>query len=522
MSESLGLALAMVLTATLAVAFGLWIDSWFGRRHRPRRATLFQDGTAGAVFLFDGDLLVDCSPAGRAILSANPAQSGPWVRLLAYLAPRFSGLEQKLARLTETGPVTLASDGDKPLLLTAELRGGLTRLTLVDAETEERMPAQDPMTLRAQVEELEQLRGVVVEAPVLIWRERPDGAVTWANAAYLARLSERMDPGTDIAWPLPALFETPAVAPAPGKPDRRVLKLSTGGEAWYELQARDTGGDRVVYALPADQLEQAERALREVLITLTKTFAHLHVGLAIFDRQRQLQLFNPAMTDLTGLPVDFLTRKPSFTAVLDAMRERNTIPEPKDYRSWRKQLIQMERAAASGLYEETWSLPSGQTYRIIGRPHPDGALALILEDISDEMTRSRRYRAEIELGLSVIDGLDEAVVVFSQAGELVMSNTAYAQLWGQDPTANLAEASLATVLAHWKAGTAPNPIWADFEDMAAAPVDRRTFAAEARLNDGRLIACRFTPLVGGATMAAFRLVPQSGPRAVRAPAQKRA
>jgi PAS domain-containing protein len=522
MSGSLWLAFAMVLTASLTVAFGLWLDSWFGRRQRPRRATLFQDATAGAVFLFDGDVLVDCSPAGRAILASNPAQSGPWARLLAYLGPRFSGLEDKLARLTESGPLTLASEGDRPLLLTAELRGGLTRLTLVDAETEDRIPSQDPMTLRAQAEELEQLRSVVVEAPVLIWRERADGAVIWANAAYLARLTERLEPGTDIAWPLPALFDAPATAPAKGKPDRRMLKLSNGGEAWYELQARDMGGDRVIYALPADQMEQAERALREVLITLTKTFAHLRVGLAIFDRQRKLQLFNPAMTDLTGLPVDFLARKPSFTAVLDAMRERNTIPEPKDYRSWRKQLIQMERAAASGLYEETWSLPSGQTYRIIGRPHPDGALALILEDISDEMTRSRRYRAEIELGLSVIDGLDEAVAVFAQSGELVMSNTAYAQLWGQDPAANLAEASLATMLAHWKARTAPNPIWAAFEDLAAASIDRRAFGAEARLTDGRLIACRFTPLVGGATMAAFRLVPQDGPRAVRVPARKRA
>ena len=102
-------------------------------------------------------------------------------------------------------------------------------------------------------------------------------------------------------------------------------------------------------------------------------------------------------------------------------------------------------------------------FRSIGRPHPDGALALIIEDISDEMTRSRRYRAEIELGMAVIDGLDEAVAVFSQAGQLVMSNLAYTKLWGHDPTADLSEASLATIVGHWKENASPSPIWAEFE-----------------------------------------------------------
>lgn len=514
MQGSVFLTLAILVVAVVAVGFGLGLDAWLARRNRPRRPSVFSDTSEGAVFLFDGELLVDCSPSARSILAQNLTQSGPWVRLMAFLAPRFPTLEDRLKTLGEVGQLTLAAEGDRPLMVMAELRGGLTKITLIDAEREERMPGQDPMTYRAQVEELDQLRSVMGQIPILIWRERADGAVTWANAAYVMMLADMLDPGADLAWPLPQLFA--AGEPRPGKPDRRSVKLQDGSEVWYELQTRPQGADRLVFALPADQLEMAERALRDVLITLTKTFAHLHVGLAIFDKQRQLQLFNPAMTDLTGLPVDFLARKPSLTAVLDAMRERNTIPEPKDYRNWRRQLIQMEKAAASGLYEDTWSLPSGQTYRVIGRPHPDGALALILEDISDEMTRSRRYRAEIELGLAVLDGLDEAVAVFSQGGQMVMSNAAYAALWGHDPAASLTDSNLATVVGHWKGAAAPTPIWAQFEDLVSAPVDRRTIRAEARLNDGRLLACRFAPLVGGATLAAFRVTAPSapGPRAV--------
>mgnify|MGYP000349524393 CR=1 FL=1 len=70
---------------------------------------------------------------------------------------------------------------------------------------------------------------------------------------------------------------------------------------------------------------------------------------------------------------------------------------------------------------------------------------------------------------------------------------------------DLADAALADVIGRWKDAAAPSPIWAQFEDMVTAQDDRRTLVSDARLKDGRLLACRFTPLSGGATMAVFHL-----------------
>jgi PAS domain-containing protein len=257
--------------------------------------------------------------------------------------------------------------------------------------------------------------------------------------------------------------------------------------------------------VPADAAVQAETSLRDFMQTLTKTFAHLPIGLAIFDRQRQLQLFNPALLDLSGLQPDFLSLRPTLFAFLDAMRDRNMIPEPKDYRFWRKQMSELEKAASSGLYEETWSLPSGQTYRVIGRPHPNGALALMFEDISTEMSRTRRYRADLELGQAVVDAMDQGLAVFSESGVLVMSNTAYTELWGHDPASTLGESGVATLCAHWRDNSAASPIWSEVEDFIATMGERKAWSGEARLNDGRLIDCRFTPIQGGSTLATFRL-----------------
>lgn len=498
------LALGLVLTAVMAASAAVVLAGVLQARGDRRQGGIFADPQGGTVFLFDGETLLDATPGARAILALSPARGGPWLRLLAYVAPRFPDFEQRISTLAGDGRLTLASGSEgEPLLLQAEMRGGVTRIVLDDpaSGTRQRM---DHLAQRALVEELDQLRATVTQAPLMMWRETAAGDVVWANAAYLLRAARRLDPGEDLSWPLPRLFERAATAQ--GAAGQRQRIEADNGVLWFELVSFAEGSGRLLFALPADAAVQAEASLRDFMQTLVKTFAHLPIGLAIFDQHRKLALFNPALLDLTGLPPDMLALKPTLFSFLEALRERQMIPEPKDYPSWRRQILALEKAASSGLYEETWSLPAGQTYRVIGRPHPNGALALMFEDISTEMTRTRRYRADLELGQSVIDAMDEAIAVFSQAGQLVMTNAAYATLWGHDPVETVGSAAIGQLCEHWRALSAPSPIWAEAESFVAVIGERKSWSGEVRLNDGRLIACRFSPLTGGATLVLFRLV----------------
>ena len=499
------LAVGIVLTSILAATGGLLVLSALPARGARKYTSIFADTGQGAVFLFDGEALIDATPGARALLATCHSRGAPWGKLMAYLCPHFPDLEERLLRLAIDGSLVLTSapDHGQPLILQAEHRGGLVRLLLIDPDHHGQVAGLDPMAQRSQNEELDLLRQIVAKAPVLVWREREDAEVIWANAAYLERAGGQLPPGQDLSWPLPRLFDrTAATQGAVGQ--RQKLMLTSGVPAWFELVGFADGTGRLLFALPTDAAVQAEAALRDFMQTLTKTFAHLPIGLAIFDQARQLQLFNPALLELTGLPVDFLSMRPSLLSVLDAMRDRAMIPEPKDYRNWRMQMIDMEKAATSGLYEETWSLPGGQTYRVIGRPHPNGAIALMIEDISTEMLRTRRYRADLELGQAVIDEIDEAIAVFSETGLLVMSNTAYTAIWGHDPAAGLGEGTVRSLCNRWRGLSAPSAIWAEMEDFAANPGDRLAWSAEVRLLDGRLLDCRFAPLAGGATLASFK------------------
>ena len=123
----------------------------------------------------------------------------------------------------------------------------------------------------------------------------------------------------------------------------------------------------------------------------------------------------------------------------DQLRENRRMPEPKNYLNWRQEIADVIAAATDGRYQETWSLETGQTYSVKGRPHPDGATAFLIEDISAEVTLTRNFRAELELGQSLLDTLDDGLAVFSASGILTFSNAAYRNLWQQKPEAAFAD-----------------------------------------------------------------------------------
>lgn len=471
---------------------------------RPRLADL-PAGTEPAVYLFEGRELVDATGPALHLLGPGGSAGQEWARLMAYLVPRFAGVENALESLAETGPVEMAGRDDPALRLQAEYLSGLVRLTLSDLRAEGMGVVVDGLSQRAQEEELQTLRDIASGMPVAAWRQRPDGTIDWANSAYLDLLAEQSGVSAcDLSWPFAAVFG--AMRPAEANIGTgRLATPETGGRGprWFDHRQMHSPQGTLHFAVAADGQVRAESNLKEFVQTLTKTFAHLPIGLMVCDRQRRLTMFNPALVDLTGLPPEFLLAKPTLLAVLDRLREMRMVPEPKDYQAWRKQMAELERAAAAGFHQETWSLAGGQTFRVTGRPHPDGAVAFLLEDISAEISLTRRFRAEIELGQEVINAIDEAMAVFSTAGVLIQSNAAYARLWGIDPGAALKAVTIRESVRHWQAMTLPDGPWADVLDLVSGAGPRRPMQAAVTQKDNTVLRCRCVPLTGGATLVGF-------------------
>jgi len=495
-------------TAAAAIAVAAWIAARRARAARTRRA--LPENAASVAFLFEQELLRDATPAARALLEGAGGEGSDWARLSAFLRHRFPRIDDAIAELAERGLVTLVADDDTRDRLSLEWVGALVRVSLLPASglSERSERTVEEQTVAAMEAEIATLRGVAEHAPVAAWKQDADGMVVWANNAYFALAAEVCGPEAAQSWPPPSLFPAVGAAPSGGgfglSPVRTALRTDDGGIArWFECLAYPAGEHALCYATPIDDLVHAEEALREFVQTLSKTFAHLPIGLAVFDRARRLALFNPSLTDLTGLEAEFLAARPTLFAFLDRLRDRRRLPEPRDYRSWRQRMADLEAAAAGGFVQENWALPSGQTYRVTGRPHPDGAVAFLFEDISAEVSLTRRFRSEIELGQTVLDSLEEAIVVFSANGDVALSNAAYARLWGIDPAGTLAATGVIEATRHWQAHTAPTPVWGDLRDFVASQGERAEWFETVETTDGRRLDCRFTPLNGGATLVGF-------------------
>lgn len=477
----MGMPLAVALSGLMAgiVVWGLthWPKRQSGKTDsRPRPSSNF--------FLFRNGLLVD-HDTGKPGLPDDPLSGiAGWPELKDWLGHRFGDLPDDLPDMTAGQVFTYAAkDPDDAARVTITgLRQG-HRVTLLDGALP--MPAEwHDALFRLSYKRL--LRKATESAPIAICTIGPDDRIVWRNAIF-QEFSDA-DETTILA-----------AATAPEQALGRPVTLTdpeSGRQRHFDLSITGTGDQRILYATDVTDLVNTDAMRSSFIQTLTKTFADLATGLAVFDRGQRLVLFNPALVDLTGLPVEFLSSRPGLLDFFDRLRDRRVLPEPKNYATWRAQINEMIESAADGRYAEAWTLPSGLTYRVTGRPHPDGAIAFLIEDITDEISLTRRTRSQLEIRQSVLDRLDNAIAVIGPNEVLILCNQAFRDRLNVAPDDSFTETTLDQIVRTARTLYPNDALWADILAGAGrAPLDGQ--AGDATTGK---IHVRTEPLPGGFTM----------------------
>lgn len=346
----------------------------------------------------------------------------------------------------------------------------------------------------------------------LQWAEDTDGRVVWSNAPYLQLCAEHLDvDASSLRWPLVPMFGD-QLKPPPTDGTQRRCYLIRGNPAkphWFEVTANRLDDAALLFsARPVDRLVTAETSLRDFVQTLSKTFATLPVGLAVFDQKRELVLFNPALVSVSRLDPNFLTRRPTLRAFLDQLREGQRMPEPRDYRSWREEIAVLEQGAEEDRYHEMWTLPSGETLRVTGRPHPNGAIAFVFEDISQEMSLTRRFRSDLELNRRILDDIAAGLLVVNRDGQILRTNAAYRTMLrtglnGAASAFDAPDVSLNEMTQLWQEMFQPTGLWGDIRQFVAHEVERAAWQDTVTDRSERVLHCRIAPLKGGNTIIWF-------------------
>jgi PAS domain-containing protein len=498
----------------VAAAVTLVLIALVAPRRAPRVPAAVLPGSADGdcVFLIEGSSLRPETAAARAMLDGlgRGPRLGALTALLSRDAPSIQKDIEALVLYGTAFRHHVARREGGVLEIAGEPRGGAAVLALRPASEDARALAEARRDLEAAGAEARFLREVLDRAPFLAWTLGPDGHVSWANATYRQRFDDPAEGLPDHRLHdafLHTLEEVPLTAGPSGGLRRRVAvaRRQEADPDWFEIsQVRGAEGATLGYATPADDLVAAEASLRRFVETLTETFAHLPIGLAVFDKNRRLGLFNPALTDLVKIDAVWLAARPSLRDFLERLRETRQMPEQKDFAAFRRMLTELEKGAREGTYEENWVLPSGKIFRVTGRPHPQGALAFLFEDISTAIMLERRYRGELELSQATLDRLSEAVAVFDTSGMLVFVNSAFESIWGLDPMAGLDGPGVAEMTALWQERCAPSPAWAQLRDYATGAETRTSWTAAVETRDGRPLELLAAPLPNGSTLVVFR------------------
>ena len=478
----LGFLCATPISFLILFALGKFIHK------QPARESDFVYSPQSATFLFQDDLLINHDACADCLFGKHVPNLADWPTLREWLGTRFGSLPEHLEHVPNNTNLDLvATDPTDKASLVFKRNANITHMILTDPILHGPADRHEAISNSTALKEhITALR----HAPCAICISSADGQTVWQNTVFQGLSSE---------------LKKQILSITPTTTSNRIMAQQDGEEYWYEIQIAERADRQLRFASDITRIVAAERSQQQFVQTLTKTFATLTTGLALFDRNRQLVLFNPALTDLTGLSVKFLTARPNLISFFDNLRDRQVMPEPKNYNSWRAQITKITESASDGFYQEVWAPPSGLTYRVTGRPHPDGAVAFLFEDISDEVSLTRRFRAQLELRQSVMDSLPEAMAVIAPNNILLVCNSACSKLLKIDPDSSIVEMTMRDMLSIYQKEIPGDAYWSKVATQIASHQLQNPITKTLKTRNGITVSCTVTQVSGGSIV--FRLLP---------------
>lgn len=468
---------------------------------------------ANPVFLFDGDNLADATLDAQKMIKDAPKHLSDRQAIVALFRDRFPTLDYIMTHLLPGAHEELLAADEATMSLQVEEADGLIRLTLLGAEVSDSQSLGDTVASEGAQRELHFLRDLMDQSPHLVWVQDLDGRMTWANHAYL-HLSDRVmgrQTGAGRNWPDRSVFTDLHLDLNKDHPVSRrakVTNVETGKDHVFDVMSYKRGQEVVHFASDASAAVTAELSKTRAVKTTGRLFGDLSAGVALFDQNRRLAMFNPALTQMTQLQATFLTGRPTLEMFLDALRDNGFMPEPKNYASWKEQFKKVESAAMKGDLCETWDLIDGQTFRVTGRPYDDNAFVFFFEDVSASVSLTRRFKADIETSQGVINAQKHAIAVFSANGSLKYTNKAYQDLWQSGPDNTLQDLQLRNEITRWQESCAAAPSWSELRSYIAGNRRDQRWVDHAILEDGRHVTCEAQPINSLKTLVSFYIEPR--------------
>jgi signal transduction histidine kinase len=204
--------------------------------------------------------------------------------------------------------------------------------------------------------------------------------------------------------------------------ERRMLRIVN-----VPLSTRAVAG----FAVDVQDLEDARAELARHRDSQRELADRMTAGTAQFEPDRTLSFFNRPFAVMTQLDREWLAEKPEFDRVIDRMRDKQRLPEVRDFPAWKDERRDWFTSAEE-VIEEEWMLPGGDHLRVVAQPLPDGGLRLFLEDRTEQLRLASARDTLLRVRAATFDNLFEAISVFASDGRLYLWNRRFLEDWELD------------------------------------------------------------------------------------------
>jgi len=314
----------------------------------------------------------------------------------------------------------------------------LSVIDITDKAYETQRLTAEVKSLRAEHQILQAMIDVV---PVALWYRNTENQIIFCNQAYAGAVESTPE---QVALEHKELIEKFRST----SPHHLAIKVRNSGQSQSQrghividgfrrliemTEAPHENGATVGYALDLTDSEELSSDLTKHIIAHQEVLHQLSTPIAVFGVDTRLEFFNNAYMKLFGFEETWLNTKPTFTDVLQDMRERRKLPEYPDFQAFKRGRLQLFKTLLQPL-QELVHQPDDQILRLLIVPHPLGGLLFMYDDVTDKLALERRYNTLIAVQKETLDHLYEGIIVLGSDSRLRLTNPAAARIWQVDMT----------------------------------------------------------------------------------------
>jgi signal transduction histidine kinase len=381
--------------------------------------------------------------------------------------------------------------------------GGIATLRLRPLSGERRQVSELTYDAHKLAKQVERLSAVLDGAPFPIWLSGRDGALQWANQAYVAA-TELPDIDqvlkSDVQLVRPESIDVTRADPSLGLAGRAHAVVH-GSMRMLNIYKTEQGEATAGFAVDATALEDAEKELERYIRAHASTLNKLDTAIAIFGPDQKLRFHNNAYAALWKFDERWLATKPSDGEILEALRANRSLPEQANYREWRERHLSVYTNLEP--QESLWYLPDGRSLRVFAEQHPFGGVTYLYENLTKELQLESRYNELFGVQRETLDNLAEAVSLFGPDGRLKLFNPAFARFWALEDRF-LGDQPHIDMLAQTPAlGSEARAGWQDIRYAITAIDSSRKMSDGRMVHADRILRYRAVPLPDGNTLLTF-------------------